>query len=73
MVQFYKNIGTFITAKGQKYEGDWVDDNKEGKGIGKYYNIGIQVDENGDKYEGDWKDNAKTGSGKNIIEYQDIK
>ena len=40
---------------GDKYEGFWKDNKREGKGIMKY--------KNGDKYEGDWKDNKREGKG----------
>ena len=40
-------------ANGDKYDGDWKDDNKDGKGI--------YSDANGNKYDGDWKDDFMNG------------
>ena len=39
-----------------KYEGEWKDDMKDGKGV--------DLDNNGDKYEGIWVGNKKQGPGK---------
>ena len=47
---YYYNVPPF---KGDKYDGDWKDGNKHGKGI--YY------DANGNKYDGDWKDDYMHG------------
>jgi len=47
--------GTYVWEDGQKYVGDWKDDNKHGKGTYTYAN--------GDKYVGDWKDDNKHGKG----------
>ena len=61
-----------IYENGDKYEGDWKNGLKEGKGVyyykngnryeGDYQNDkregkGIKYYKNGDKYEGDWKNN----------------
>ena len=40
---------------GEKYDGKWKNDKKEGKGIFYYFN--------GDKYDGEWKDDKKEGKG----------
>ena len=48
-------------ANGDKYEGDFVDDKKHGKGVYVYAN--------GDKYEGDWLDGKKHGKG--VITFAD--
>ena len=50
---FYSNSGE---SKGDRYEGDWKNDKREGKGI-HYWN------NRGDRYEGDWKNDAKEGKG----------
>ena len=42
-------------ANGNKYDGDWKDDKKHGKGV---YNFN-----NGDEYDGDWKDGKVHGKG----------
>ena len=39
-----------------EYNGDWINDKKEGKGI-MIYN-------NGDKYDGNWKNDIREGEGK---------
>ena len=66
-------IGTYYFAKGDKYEGEWKDDNTEGKGkhliycrddILKQLLIGILYMANGDKYDGEWKDSQKNGKGR---------
>lgn len=44
-----------IYANGSKYEGDWKNDIREGKGI-FYFS-------NGDTYEGDFKNNIIDGNG----------
>lgn len=40
---------------GCKYEGDWKDDVRHGKGVFEYTN--------GDKYDGDWADDIQHGRG----------
>ena len=40
---------------GCKYDGDWKDDVRHGKGTFEYTN--------GDKYEGDWADDIQHGKG----------
>jgi len=40
---------------GDRYDGDWKNGKKEGKGI-YYYN-------NGNRYEGDWKNDLREGKG----------
>ena len=63
---------------GDKYEGDFVDNVKEGKGVYYYINgdkyegeffedekdgYGVYYYKNGEKYEGEFKDNKKNGHG----------
>lgn len=38
---------------GSKYDGDWKDDVRHGKGVFEYTN--------GDKYDGDWADDIQHG------------
>ena len=53
---FTKNISNNnINLTLIKYEGDFVNDRKEGNGIALY--------SNGDKYEGEWKNNKQYGKG----------
>ena len=44
---YYKN--------GDRYEGEWKNDDREGKGI-LYY-------KNGDRYDGEWKNDKREGKG----------
>ena len=62
MKNYMKEISRKIKEKvkvyynnGDRYEGDWRNGKKEGKGI-YYYN-------NGDRYEGDWRNDKKDGKG----------
>jgi hypothetical protein len=48
--------GVFISRSGERYEGNWKQGAREGRGICYYAN--------GDKYEGQWTDNQKHGEGK---------
>jgi hypothetical protein len=43
-------------ADGNKYEGDWKNDMREGTGVLEFIN--------GDKYEGDWENDKRNGRGK---------
>lgn len=47
--------GTYIFPNGNKYEGEWVDDVKEGYGVLVYVN--------GERYEGYWKHDKAHGKG----------
>ena len=64
--------------KGDKYEGEWKNDKRDGKGIdifhngakyegdyknGKFDGKGILIFPNGDRYEGDFKDDKQEGKG----------
>jgi hypothetical protein len=48
-------LGTYYYASGEKYNGNWKDDIKEGHGV-FYYS------EN-EKYDGEWKNDHKCGKG----------
>ncbi|CAF3228836.1 unnamed protein product, partial [Rotaria sp. Silwood2] len=71
--------GTYDFVNGEKYEGEWADDQTNGIGIrnfpngnryegnernGKRHGYGILYFVNGEKYEGDWANDKKNGSGK---------
>jgi hypothetical protein len=45
----------FIYPDGSKYEGQWVDDLRNG--VGSYYYV------NGDRYEGEWREHLRHGHG----------
>jgi hypothetical protein len=49
-------LGFYYFNNGDRYEGDWINNVKEGKG--KCYYV------NGDVYEGEYKDNKRNGIGK---------
>ena len=49
-----KGKGIIVTWEGDRYEGDWVNYRREGKGTFIC---------NGDKYEGDWVNDKKEGKG----------
>ena len=51
----YNTPEIFYYKSGSRYEGDWRNGNKEGKGI--YYYI------DGDRYEGDWRNDNMEGNG----------
>ena len=48
-------FGTFTSANGDKYVGEWKDDAPHGQGTSTYIT--------GDKYVGEWKDGKKHGQG----------
>ena len=48
----------------ENYEGNWLNDKREGKGIMKY--------NNGDIYDGDWENDKKVGNGKMKYKNGDI-
>jgi len=50
---------------GDRYEGEWLNDLKNGEGKVFCLCIGIMSYNNGDEYNGHWKDNKKDGRGKN--------
>ncbi|MBV1882338.1 MAG: hypothetical protein KUG82_11935 [Pseudomonadales bacterium] len=47
--------GTYVSGRGLKYEGNWIDGRKSGKGV--------QTWSNGDIYNGDWLENKRNGLG----------
>lgn len=48
-----------LYSNGDRYEGDWLDGNKDGKGTYTYVN--------GNKYNGEWKEDAVNGKGTVLI------
>ena len=61
-----RNISSYVKKvyKNGKYEGEYLNGKREGKGIYKY--------NNGDKYEGEYKNDLKDGNGKYIYKNGDI-
>lgn len=77
----FNGFGIYIFTNGQKYEGNFKDDIRTGKGIftfksgdvytgnwdnDKINGFGKLEYKNGEAYEGNWKDGIKTGKGKLI-------
>ena len=58
-----KILGTFTYSKGERYEGNWANNKKNGEGnlVNNY--IGKIVYINGDEYTGNWKNDKKSGKG----------
>jgi len=46
------------------YKGDWVEDEKSGKGNSYIKLLGVHILPNKDKYDGEWKNGKKEGSGR---------
>jgi len=80
-------IKKYYIEDGNIYNGDWLNDNKNGEGRMIYSNddvyfgdwlndkkngIGIMSYANHDIYEGNWKDDKKNGNGKMIYANGDI-
>ena len=55
--------GTYISANGAKYEGEWKDNKLNGQGTFTYAD--------GGKYEGEWKDGKRDGQGTYIPNKKD--
>lgn len=64
-IYFFDIIGVFQYADGEKYDGDWLDNKKSGKGNSLFYNYkkGIYAYASGDRYEGEWQDGKRHGKG----------
>ena len=52
-------------ANGDKYDGDWINDRKDGYGIKSRISVGT-LESAKDKYVGNWKKDKKEGKGKCI-------
>ena len=59
MVLHFKNIGIMKYSNGDKYDGNWINDAKNGQGKMEYAN--------GDIYNGRWKNDKRYGQGKEKI------
>lgn len=56
-------IGIYYYANKEKYDGQWSNNSKNGKGKETVLNVGIYNYYNGDKYDGMWKDGKRHGRG----------
>lgn len=56
-------IGTYHYLHGDKYEGEWKNDEKDGKGTVAHHTIGTLTYSNGDQYKGNFSANKKNGQG----------
>lgn len=63
LVEHILTIGTYNYLHGDKYEGEWRNDEKNGKGKHSFNVIGVLTYSNGDKYEGEFSANKKNGKG----------
>lgn len=59
-----------VYSNGDKYEGEWLDNAKNGVGKLPSHKIGTMEYDNGDKYVGDWKDDKRDGTGSSDIKPQ---
>lgn len=50
-------------SNSERYEGEWFENKRDGKGIIRKYKIGMQSYRDGSKYEGDWLEDKKDGKG----------
>jgi len=57
-------IGTCYYANGDKYQGQYKDDKRDGKGNSYRLHLGIHYYSNGSKYSGNWKEDKINGHGK---------
>ena len=55
MVRYSIILGEYTYANGDKYDGEWKDNKKDGKGILSCAN--------GDKYDGNWANDKRNGEG----------
>eukprot|EP00826_Nyctotherus_ovalis_P035842 TRINITY_DN3115_c0_g1_i12.p3 TRINITY_DN3115_c0_g1~~TRINITY_DN3115_c0_g1_i12.p3 ORF type:complete len:134 (-),score=12.67 TRINITY_DN3115_c0_g1_i12:716-1117(-) len=60
-------LGIYYYTNGEKYDGEWKLNAKEGFGNFRQETIGIWYHSNGGKYEGLWKNNKKHGKGTYIL------
>eukprot|EP00826_Nyctotherus_ovalis_P041332 TRINITY_DN4143_c0_g4_i1.p1 TRINITY_DN4143_c0_g4~~TRINITY_DN4143_c0_g4_i1.p1 ORF type:complete len:200 (-),score=34.23 TRINITY_DN4143_c0_g4_i1:153-752(-) len=61
-VASYQPLGTISHNNGDKYEGEWVNDTKNGLGI-SCIALGDYYCSDGNKYSGSWKDDKINGEG----------
>jgi hypothetical protein len=69
---------SFVDARGERHEGEWADEEKDGSGVlmcsdalkyegerkgGQFHGRGVQTFPNGERYVGEWKVGKKNGCG----------
>jgi len=65
-------IGIYYYANGNKYDGMWKDDNKDGRGNSLLKPKGILYYANKDKYDGEWEDGNMSGRGIKLSKYRNV-
>lgn len=61
-------LGTMIYANGDRYTGEWKNDQRNGKGTQQDKELGKQTCADGSHYAGDWKDDKKNGTGRLAVQ-----
>ena len=56
-------VGVLTLQDESVYNGDFLNDMRNGHGIYYLHSIGVMKSPNGDKYDGEWKDDKKNGKG----------
>lgn len=59
-----------IYANEDKYDGEWKNDERNGKGSYHIKVIGALIHANGDKFTGQWENNKKEGEGTYVIKVE---
>ena len=62
MVIIFNIIGIYYYADGNRYDGEWSNNEKKGRGNLNLL-VGILYYIDGGRYEGEWKNNKKFGKG----------
>jgi len=57
-------VGVYTYANEDKYDGEWKDNQMDGKGKSLLNLKGIYSHANKSKYDGEWKEGKKHGNGK---------
>jgi len=56
-------IGTYYYSNGNKYEGEWLNEERNGEGNSHINLIGILYYFNGNRYEGSWVGDKRNNRG----------
>lgn len=60
-------LGVMTYDNGSRYEGDWANSEKSGKGWLPALNLGTQTYGDRESYTGDWRGSMKEGQGKDRV------